>query len=69
LCLTAFRRLPPIASPSNSLSFVLSNTSVGSTPGVTGTDVALSADGRTLYLNMAKINAVAAFAVHGGSVT
>jgi 6-phosphogluconolactonase (cycloisomerase 2 family) len=48
---------------------LLSNTPVSSTPGVTGTDVALSADGRTLYLNMAKINAVAAFAVHGGNVT
>jgi hypothetical protein len=48
---------------------LLSNTPVSSTAGVTGTDVALSADGRTLYLNMAKINAVAAFAVHGGNVT
>jgi len=48
---------------------LLSNTPVSSTPGVTGTDIALSADGRTLYLNMAKIDAVAAFAVHGGSVT
>jgi len=48
---------------------LLSNSPVSSTPGVTGTDVALSPDGHTLYLNMAKINAVAAFAVHGGSVT
>jgi 6-phosphogluconolactonase (cycloisomerase 2 family) len=48
---------------------LLSNTPVSSTPGVTGTDVALSADGRTLYVNLAKINGVAAFAIHGGSVT
>ncbi len=48
---------------------LLSNTPVSSTPGVTGTDVALSPDGRTLYLNMGKINSVAAFAVHGGTVT
>ena len=33
---------------------LLSNTPVSSTPGVTGTDVALSADGQTLYLNMAR---------------
>jgi 6-phosphogluconolactonase len=46
-----------------------SSTPVSSTPGVTGTDVALSADGHTLYLNMAKTNTVAAFAVHGGTVT
>jgi 6-phosphogluconolactonase len=48
---------------------LLSNTPVSSTPGITGTDIALSADGRTLYLNMAKTNTVAAFAVHGGTVT
>jgi len=48
---------------------LLSNTPVSSTPGVTGTDVAISPDGRTLYLNMAKINSVAAFAVDGGTVT
>jgi 6-phosphogluconolactonase len=54
--------------PDGSLS-LLSNTPVSSTPGVTGTDVALSADGDTLYLNMAKTNTVAAFAVHGGTVT
>jgi 6-phosphogluconolactonase len=46
-----------------------SNTPVSSTPGVTGTDIALSADGDTLYVNMAKTNTVAAFAVHGGTVT
>jgi len=48
---------------------LLSNTPVSSTPGVTGTDVALSQDGRTLYLNMAKINSVGVFAVDGGAVT
>jgi 6-phosphogluconolactonase len=48
---------------------LLSNTPVSSTPGVTGTDIALSPDGRTLYLNMSKINSVAAFAVNGGTVT
>jgi len=48
---------------------LLSNTPVSSTPGVTGTDVALSADGRTLYLNMSKVNGVGEFAVHGGTVT
>ena len=48
---------------------LLSNTPVSSTPGVTGTDVTLSADGGTLYVNLAKTNTVAAFAVHGGTVT
>jgi 6-phosphogluconolactonase len=48
---------------------LLTNTPVSSTPGVTGTDIALSADGGTLYVNMAKTNTVAAFAVHGGTVT
>jgi len=48
---------------------LLGHTPVSSTPGVTGTDIALSADGRTLYLNMAATNSVAAFAVDGGSVT
>ena len=47
---------------------LLSNTAVSSTAGVTGTDVALSPDGRTLYLNEGKINSVAAFAVNGGNV-
>jgi len=48
---------------------LLTNTPVSSIPGVTGTDIALSPDGRTLYLNLAKINSVAAFAVDGGAVT
>jgi hypothetical protein len=48
---------------------LLSHTPVSSTPGVTGTDIALSADGHTLYLNMAKTNSVGAFAVDGGIVT
>jgi 6-phosphogluconolactonase len=48
---------------------LLGSTPVSVIPGVTGTDVALSADGRTLYVNMAKIDSVAAFAVHGGTVT
>ena len=48
---------------------LLSNTPVSSTPGVTGTDIALSADGRTLYLNMAKVDGVGEFAVHGGTVS
>ena len=48
---------------------LLSNTPVSSTPGVTGTDIALSSDGHTLYLNMAKVNGVGEFAVHGGAVT
>jgi len=47
---------------------LLSNTPVSSTPGVTGTDIALSSDGRTLYLNMAKVDGVGEFAVHGGTV-
>lgn len=47
---------------------LLSNTPISSTPGVTGTDIALSADGRTLYLNMARVNGVGEFAVHGGTV-
>jgi 6-phosphogluconolactonase len=54
--------------PDGTLTLV-SNTPVSSTPGVTGTDVTLSRDGHTLYLNMAKINSVGEFAVHGGSVT
>jgi len=48
---------------------LMSNTPLSATPGVTGTDVALSPDGRTLYVNMGKINGVAAFSVHGGTVT
>lgn len=48
---------------------LLSNTPVSSTPGVTGTDIALSADGGTLYLNMARVNGVGEFAVHGGTVS
>jgi 6-phosphogluconolactonase len=48
---------------------LLSNTPVSPTPGVTGTDITLSADGHTLYLNMSKLNGVGEFAVHGGSVT
>jgi 6-phosphogluconolactonase (cycloisomerase 2 family) len=48
---------------------LVSNTPVSSTPGVTGTDIALSADGRTLYLNMGKVNGVGEFAIHGGTVT
>jgi 6-phosphogluconolactonase len=47
---------------------LLSNTPLSATPGVTGTDVALSPDGRTLYVNMGKSNAVSAFSVHGGTV-
>lgn len=47
---------------------LLSNTPVSSTPGVTGTDIALSAGGGTLYLNMARVNGVGEFAVHGGTV-
>lgn len=48
---------------------LLANTPVSATPGVTGTDIALSADGHTLYLNMSKVNGVGEFAVHGGTVT
>ena len=48
---------------------LLTNTPVSSTPGVTGTDIALSADGHTLYLNMAKVDGVGEFVVHGGTVT
>jgi len=48
---------------------LMGNTPVSTTAGVTGTDVTLSPDGRTLYLNMGKINSVAAFAVHGATVT
>jgi 6-phosphogluconolactonase len=47
---------------------LVSNTPVSSTPGVTGTDIALSADGHTLYLNMSKVNGVGEFAVNGGIV-
>jgi 6-phosphogluconolactonase len=47
---------------------LLSNTPISSTPGVTGTDIALSSDGRTLYLNMAKVDGVGEFAVHGGTL-
>jgi 6-phosphogluconolactonase (cycloisomerase 2 family) len=48
---------------------LLSNTPISSTPGVTGTDIALSADGHTLYLNMARVDGVGEFAVEGGTVT
>jgi len=48
---------------------LLSNTPISSTAGVTGTDVAISPDGRTLYLNMAGVNGVGVFALNGGSVS
>jgi 6-phosphogluconolactonase (cycloisomerase 2 family) len=48
---------------------LLSNTPVSSTAGVTATDIALSADGHTLYLNMSKVDGVGEFAVRGGTVT
>lgn len=47
---------------------LVSNTPVSSIPGVTGTDIALSPDGRTLYLNMSKVDGVGEFAVRGGTV-
>jgi 6-phosphogluconolactonase (cycloisomerase 2 family) len=46
-----------------------SSTPLSVTPGVTGTDIAISADGRSLYVNLSKTNGVAAFAVHAGTVT
>jgi 6-phosphogluconolactonase len=48
---------------------LLSNTPVSTTSGVTGTDISLSPDGHTLYLNMAKVDGVGEFAVNGGTVT
>ena len=48
---------------------LLGGTPLSDTPGVTGTDVAISPDGHTLYVNMSKTNGVAAFAVDGGTVT
>jgi len=48
---------------------LLSNTPVSATAGVTGTDIALSPDGHTLYLNMGKVNGVGEFTLNGGSVT
>ena len=47
---------------------LLRNTPISSTLRVTGTDIALSADGGTLYLNIARVNGVGEFAVHGGTV-
>jgi 6-phosphogluconolactonase len=66
---TGSAEISSYAIASDGILTLLSNTPVSSTPGVTGTDIAISPDGRTLYVNMAKINAVAAFAVHDGSVT
>jgi len=48
---------------------LLSNTPISATPGVTGTDITLSPDGHTLYLNMGKVNGVGEFRVDGGTVT
>ena len=42
---------------------------MSATAGVTGTDIALSPDGHTLYLNMGKVNGVGEFRVDGGTVT
>jgi 6-phosphogluconolactonase len=47
---------------------LLSNTPVSSTAGVTGTDITLSPDGHTLYLNMGKVNGIGEFWVDGGDV-
>ena len=47
---------------------LLRNTPISSTLRVTGTDIALSADGGTLYLNIARVNGAGEFAVHGGTV-
>ena len=47
---------------------LLRNTPISSTLRVTGTDIALSADGGTLHLNIARVNGVGEFAVHGGTV-
>ncbi|MGH2849548.1 MAG: lactonase family protein [Solirubrobacteraceae bacterium] len=49
-------------------------TLIGSSPisnpaGVVGTDISLSTDGNTLYLNEASTHTIAAFAVDGGTVT
>jgi len=54
--------------PSGTLS-LMSNTPVSTTAGVTGTDVAISPDGHTLYLNMGKVDGVGEFSVNGGTVT
>jgi 6-phosphogluconolactonase len=48
---------------------LLSNTPVSATAGVTGTDVTLSPDGHTLYLNMGKVDGVGEFRVNGGAVS
>ena len=48
---------------------LIGSTPVSGTAGVTGTDIALSPDDNTLYLNEANNHTVAAFAVDGGTVT
>ena len=48
---------------------LLGSTPVGAMGGVGAVDARLSPDGRTLYVDESKINAVGAFEVNGGNLT
>jgi 6-phosphogluconolactonase (cycloisomerase 2 family) len=48
---------------------LLGNTDVSATGGVGATDPAVSPDGRTLYVNESRLDAVGAFAINGGNLT
>jgi 6-phosphogluconolactonase len=48
---------------------LLGNTPVSVTGGVGATDPAVSPDGRTLYVNESRLDAVGAFAINGGNLT
>jgi hypothetical protein len=48
---------------------LLGSTPVSATGGVGAVDARLSPDGRTLYVDESRIDAVGEFAVHGGDLT
>ena len=55
-------------SPAGNLT-LLGSTPVSQTGGIGAVDIALSTDGRTLYVNESKIDKVGEFAVNGGALT
>ena len=48
---------------------LIGSTTVANTGGVGATDPGISADGRTLYINESRVDAVGEFAVNGGTLT
>ncbi len=48
---------------------LLGNTPVSNSGGVGAVDASVSPDGRTLYVNESRVDAVGAFAINGGTLT